>query len=90
MFSWSLFAPENLISRDGSDRPVSLQPAYSPQSAESGAYSRDSSHCPRRRPFIHIVKHYRVSPEFIRSHSCVLVMSFTAERPLAQGQYNSP
>ena len=55
--------------------------------AESGAYSRNSSRCPRRRPYIFTTTHHRVSPEFIGSRSCV-PMAFTAESPLAQGQYS--
>ena len=52
--SRSPFAPENIISRDGFGRPVPRQPAHSPcyTQAESGAYSRDSSRSPQRRPFI--------------------------------------
>ena len=41
---------------------------------ESGAYLRDSSRVPRRRPFIYLktaIRH-RVSPEFIGSRNCVL------------------
>ena len=55
--------------------------------AESGAYLRDSSRVPRRRPLIYIktaIRH-RVSPEFIGSRNCV-PMAFTAESPPAQGQ----
>ena len=44
------FAPENLVSRDGFGSPVQRQPAH----AESGAYLRDSSQIPRRRPFIYL------------------------------------
>ena len=44
--------PENLVSRDGFSRPVPRQPAYLHTQAESGAYLRDSSRFPRRRPFI--------------------------------------
>ena len=55
--------------------------------AESGAYSRDCSRCPRRRPYIFTTTHHRVSPGFIGSHNCVPI-AFTAESPLAQGQYS--
>ena len=41
IFSLSPFTREILVSRDGFSRPVPRQPAYSPHSAESGAYSRD-------------------------------------------------
>ena len=43
--------PENLVSRDGFSRPVPRQPAHLHTQAESGAYLRDSSRVPRRRPF---------------------------------------
>ena len=52
--------------------------------AEYGAYLRDPSRVPRRRPFIDIktaIRH-RVSPEFIGSRNCV-PMAFTAESPPA-------
>ena len=44
--------PENLVSRDGFSRPVPLQPAHLHTLAESGAYLRDSSRVPRRRPIM--------------------------------------
>ena len=44
--------PENLDSRDGFSRPVPCQPAHLHTEAESGAYLRDSSRVPRRRPFM--------------------------------------
>ena len=44
--------PENLVSRDGFSRPVPRQPAHFHTQAESGAYLRDSSRVPRRRPFM--------------------------------------
>ena len=56
--------------------------------AESGAYSRDCSRCLRRRPYIFTKAHYRASPGFIGSRNCVPI-AFTAESPLAQGQYSS-
>ena len=48
--SLSAFAPENLVSRDGFGSPVPPQPARLHTQAESGAYLRDSSRVPRRRP----------------------------------------
>ena len=39
-------------SRDGFSRPVPRQPAHLHTQAESGAYLRDSSRVPRRRPFM--------------------------------------
>ena len=44
--------PENLVSRDGFSRPVPRQPAHLHTQAEYGAYLRDSSRVPRRRPFM--------------------------------------
>ena len=73
--------PENLVSRDGFSRPVPRQPAHLHTQAESGAYLRDSSRVPRRRPYETAIRH-RVSPEFIGSRSCV-PMAFTAESPPA-------
>ena len=49
-YSLSPFVSENLVSRDGFSRPVPRQPAHT--QAESGAYLRDSSRVPRRRPFM--------------------------------------
>ena len=49
-FPVSPFAPENLVSRDGFGSPVPRQPAHVHTQAESGAYLRDSSRVPRRRP----------------------------------------
>ena len=59
---------------------VSLLILYT--NAEYGSYSRDSSRCPRRHPYILAsTTHHRVSPEFIGSRNCV-PMTFTAESPL--------
>ena len=44
--------PENLVSRDGFSRSVPRQLAHLHTQAESGAYLRDSSRVPRRRPFM--------------------------------------
>ena len=44
--------PENLVSRDGFSRPFPRQPAHLHTQADSGAYLRDSSRVPRRRPFM--------------------------------------
>ena len=52
--SLSAFAPENLVSRDVFGSPVPRQPAHIHTQAKYGAYSRDSSRVPRRRPFIHL------------------------------------
>ena len=49
----SAFAPEDLASRDGFGSPVPRQPAHLHTQAESGAYLRDFSRVPRRRPFFY-------------------------------------
>ena len=59
LISLSPFAPENLVSRDRFGSPVPRQPAHLHTQAESGAYLRDSSRVPRRRPFIYL---YRQPP----------------------------
>ena len=56
--SWNIslsavFAPENLVTRDGFGSPAPRQPAHLHTQAESGAHLRDTSRVPRRRPFIH-------------------------------------
>ena len=43
------------LTRDGFGRPVPRQPAHLHTQAESGAYLRDSSRVPRRRPIVVIV-----------------------------------
>ena len=48
------YVPENLVSRDGFSRPVPRQPAHLHTQAESGAYWRDSSRVPRRRPIMKV------------------------------------
>ena len=54
IFPLSACVPENLVSRDGFDSPVPRQPAHLYTQAESGAYLRDSSRVPRRRPCIYL------------------------------------
>ena len=44
--------PENLVSRGGFNRPVPRQPAHLHTEAESGAYLRDPSRVPQRRPLM--------------------------------------
>ena len=56
----SPYAPENLVSRDGFSRPVPRQPAHLHAQAEYGAYLRDSSRVPRRRPFIYFKPPYAI------------------------------
>ena len=58
--SLSPFAPENLVSRDGFGTPVPRQPAHLHTQVESGAYLRDSSRVPRRRPFIYFKPPYAI------------------------------
>ena len=55
--SLSPYVPEDLVSRDGFSPPVPRQPAHLHTQAESGAYLRDSSRFPRRRPFIYLNRH---------------------------------
>ena len=50
--SLSAFVPEDLVSRDGFGSLVARQPAHLHTQAESGAYLRDSSRIPRRRPIM--------------------------------------
>ena len=80
----SAFVSEDLVLRDGFGSPVPRQPAHLHTQAESGAYVRDSSRVPRRRPHFYLNRHihHRVSPEFIGSRNCV-PMAFTAESPSA-------
>ena len=54
------FAPENLASRDGFGSLVLRQPAHLHAQAESGAYLRDSSRVPRRRPYIYLKPPYAI------------------------------
>ena len=58
--SLSAFAPENLVLRDGFGNPVPRQPAHLHTQAEYGAYLRDSSRLPRRRPFIYLKPPYAI------------------------------
>ena len=58
--SLSPSAPENLVSRDGFGSPVPRQPAHLHTQAGSGAYLRDSSRVPQRRPFIYLQPPYAI------------------------------
>ena len=58
--SLSAFAPENLVPRDVFGTPVLRQPAHLHTQAESGAYLRDPSRVPRRRPFIYLKPPYAI------------------------------
>ena len=53
--SLSLFAPKNLVSRDGFGSPIQRQPAHLHTRAESDAYLRDCSRFPRRRRSVPIL-----------------------------------
>ena len=53
----SALVPENLVSWDGFGSPVPRQPAHLHTRAEYGAYLRDYSRVPRRRPFIYSNRH---------------------------------
>ena len=61
-YSLSPFAPESLASRDGFGSLVPRQPAHLRTPAESGAYLRDSSRVPRRRPFTYLKPPYAIGP----------------------------
>ena len=54
------YVPENLVSRDGFSRPVPRHRVHLRIQAESGAYLRDSSRVPRRRPFTYIQPPYTI------------------------------
>ena len=56
----SQYVPENLVSQDGFSRPVPRQPAHLHTQARSGAYLRDSSPVPRRRPLIYMKPPYAI------------------------------
>ena len=58
--SLSAFAPENSVSRDGFGIPVSRQPTHLHTQDGSGAYLRDSSRVPRRRPLIYFKTPYAI------------------------------
>ena len=58
----SAFAPENLVSRDRFGNPIPRQPAHRHTQVESGAYLRDSSRVPRRRPSIYLKPPYAIGP----------------------------
>ena len=80
--------PENLVSRDGFGSPVPRQPAHLHTQAESGAYLRDYSQVPRRRPFIYFIPPYAIgSVPSLSGHAITYSMAFAAESPPAQGQY---
>ena len=86
-FSPFPFVPENLISRDEFGSPVPRQPAHLHTQDVRGAYLRDYSRVPRRRPFVYLNRHTPLNQSlgFIGSRNCV-PMAFTAESPPAQGQ----
>ena len=56
--SLSPFVPENLVLRDGFGSPVPRQPAHLQTQTESGAYLREPSRVPPRRPFMYLKPPY--------------------------------
>ena len=56
----SPYAPDNLVTRDGFSSPIPRQPAHLHTKAESGAYLRNSSRVPRRRPSIYFKPPYAI------------------------------
>ena len=56
----SPFAPENLVSRGGFGSSIPRQPDHLHTQAEYGAYLRDSSQVPWRRPFIYFKPSYAI------------------------------
>ena len=80
----SLCVPENLVSRDGFSRPVPRQPAHLHTQAESGAYLRDSSRVPRRRPFM---KGYWWNQRRKASSSCVLLRDVSSNSVMYEFNY---
>ena len=58
--SLSAFAPEIVVSRYGFGSLFPRQPAYLHTQTESGAYLRDPSRVPRRRPFIYLKPPYAI------------------------------
>ena len=85
--SLSPFAPENMVSRNGFANPVPRQPAHLHTQAESGAYLRDSSRVPRRRPFIYLNRHTPSGQS--RVYRVTQLRTDGAESPPAQGQKTS-
>ena len=76
----SRFAPENLISRDGFDRPFSILRLNLVLTRGIPPNFHGGVHL-----FILTAIRHRVSPEFFGSCNCV-PMAFAAESPPAQGQ----
>ena len=86
--SLSAFVPENLALRHGFGSSVPRQLAHLHTQAGSGAYLRNSSRIPRRRPFIYFKPPYGQSRVNRVTRNCV-PMAFTAESPPARGQQTS-
>ena len=86
--SLSPFAPENLVSRDEFGSPVPRQPAHLHTSAESGAYSQDSSRFPRRRPFIYLNRHTPSSQSRVHRVTQVRTGSFRCRESAGTGPVN--
>ena len=78
--SLSVFAPEDLVSRDGFGSPVPRQSAHLHTQAEYGAYLRDSFRVPRRRPFIYFKPPYAIgSVPSLSGHAICVPMAFTPD-----------
>ena len=58
--SLSAFAPENMVSRDEFGSPVPLSLLILHAQAESGAFLRDFSRVPQRRPFTYFKPPYAI------------------------------
>ena len=73
----STYVPESLVPRDGFSRTVPRQPAHLHTQAEYGAYSRDSSRFPRRRPFIYVKPPYAIGPvPSLSGHAIAVPMAY--------------
>ena len=83
MFLYPRSRLKNWSRETGSAVPFRVGPLILYTRAEFGAYLRESSRFPRRRPFIYTVNRHRVSPEFMKSRICV-PMASTAESPPAR------
>ena len=87
----SAFAPENLVSRDGFGSPVPRQPAHLHTQAESGAYLRDSSRVPRRRPFICFKPPYAIgSVPSLSGHAIIIAYRWRSLPRVRRHRANKP
>ena len=77
------FAPENVVSRDDFGSSVPHEPAHLHTHAKYGAYLRDSSRVPRRRPFLYLYPHASSGQSRVIGSRNYVPMAFTAESPPA-------